>query len=47
MTATRTTKGQRILDRVRPAVITAIGLCLANYGRDVAIGILGALAVYF
>jgi hypothetical protein len=34
MTATRTTKGQRILDRVRPAVITAIGLCLANYGRD-------------
>jgi len=64
MTATRTTKGQRILDRVRPAVITAIGLCLANYGRDflvdrlgttasktivsdAAIGILGALAVYF
>ena len=34
MTATRTTKGQRILDRMRPAVITGIGLCLANYGID-------------
>jgi hypothetical protein len=62
MTATRTTKGQRILDRVGPAVITGIGLCLANYGidflmdrlgtsktivSDVAIGIVGAVAVYF
>src|SRR4029077_8466074 len=27
MTATTTTKGQRILDRVRPAMITGIGLC--------------------
>ena len=44
MTATRTTKGQRILDRVRPAVITAIGLCLANYGRDFLMDRLGTTA---
>jgi hypothetical protein len=52
------------MGRVRPAVITGIILCLANYGmdflmdrlgtnssktivNDVAIGVLGALAVYF
>jgi hypothetical protein len=52
------------IDRVRPAVIAGVGLCLANYGidflmdrlattasktivSDVAIGILGALAVDF
>ena len=54
----------RWLVRLRPAVITGIGLCVANYGmdftmdrlgtsgsktmlNDVAIGILGALAVFF
>jgi hypothetical protein len=64
MTSKKKTEGQRVLDRVRPAVITGIGLCLANYGmdllmdrlgtnssktiaNDVAIGVLGALAVYF
>ena len=57
-------EGQRVLDRVRLAVITGIVLCLANYGMDFvmdrlgtnssktivndpAIGVLGALAVYF
>jgi len=53
-----------MFDRLRPALITGIGLCLANYGldfgldrlrtsasktilNDLAIGILGALAVFF
>jgi hypothetical protein len=64
MTSTKKIEGQRVLDRVRPAVITGIVLCLANYGmdfvmdrlgtnssktivNDLAIGVLGALAVYF
>ena len=54
----------RVMDRLRPAVITGIVLCLANYLmdifmdwigtsasktilNDVAIGILGSLAVFF
>jgi hypothetical protein len=64
MTSTKKIEGRRVLDRVRPAVITGIVLCLANYGMDfvmdrlgtnssktivddLAIGVLGALAVYF
>jgi hypothetical protein len=37
MTSTKKIEGQRVLDRVRPAVITGIVLCLANYGMDLAI----------
>jgi hypothetical protein len=44
MTATRTAKGQRILDRVGPAVITGIGLRLANYGTDFLMDRLGTSA---
>jgi hypothetical protein len=64
VTSTKKTKREYVLDRVRPAVITGIGLCLADWGMDflmdrlgitvsktimngVAIGIVGALAVYF
>ncbi len=64
MTYTKKRLRPRRLDRLRPAVITGIGLCVANYGmdfvmdrlgtrasetilNDVAIGILGALAVFF
>lgn len=44
MTAKRTAKGQRILDRVRPAVFTGVGLCLANYGTDFLMDRLGTSA---
>jgi hypothetical protein len=64
MTSTKKIEGQRVLDRVRPAVITGFVLGLANYGmdfvidrlgtnssktivNDLAIGVLGALAVHF
>ncbi len=64
MTFTKKTKRERVFDRLWPAVITGVGLCLANWGmdflmdrlgttasktiaNDVAIGALGALAVYF
>jgi hypothetical protein len=41
MTSTKKIEGQRVLDRVRPAVITGIVLCLANYGMDFAMDRLG------
>ena len=64
MTLTGKSTRQRLMDRVRPAAISGIGLALATYGmdfamdrfgtsasktifNDVAMGVLGALAVFF
>ena len=44
MTSTKKTECQRVLDRVRPAVITGIGLCLASWGMDLLIDRLGTTA---
>jgi hypothetical protein len=44
MTSTTKTKRERVFDRVRPAVITGVGLCLANWGMDFLMDRLGTRA---
>jgi hypothetical protein len=44
MTYTKKTDRPRVWDRVRPAVITGIGLCLANWGMDFLIDRSGTTA---
>jgi hypothetical protein len=41
MTYTKKTERPRVWDLARPAVITGIGLCLANYGMDFLMDRLG------
>jgi hypothetical protein len=44
MTYTKRTELPRVWDRVRPAVITGVGLCLVNWGMDIAMDRLGTNA---
>lgn len=44
MTYTKTTERPRVWDRLRPAVITGVGLCLASWGMDFLIDRLGTTA---